>query len=361
MSATDAVAAVLTHAAAPLGVVAGVHTSAGRDVAVGGFAASNGTKVTRQTAFDLASVTKVAATTTVVLRLVQRGELRLDDEVSRWLPMSGCAPGTTIRHLLLHRSGLWEWQPLYLADVPPLEAIAQFPLRYGLDEARHYSDLGFQLLGAIVERATGTPLAEAVRALVTDPLGLEHTRFGGGLAVAASSIGDAAERRMVLTGEPYPILVEAAHFRWREHEITGDANDGNCFHAFGGLAGHAGLFSTADDLLTLGAALAAPEEHAELWPPDLVAEFFADGPDQGQALGWRSTSVMVRGSEHRMVWHPGFTGCALGIIPTLKSAVVLLSNRLLAATPARTQDLWLHTLPHLLGGQTATEERTTTS
>ncbi|MFP3786476.1 hypothetical protein, partial [Burkholderia sp. SIMBA_024] len=72
---------------------------------------------------------------------------------------------------------------------------------------------------------------------------------------------------MVATGEPYPILTSRRHFAWREEEITGAANDGNCFHAFGGIAGHAGLFSTADDLLTLGTALAAPAQHADLWNP----------------------------------------------------------------------------------------------
>lgn len=362
MSAASAVAAVLAHPAAPLGAVAGVVTPSGRDVAAGGIATTAGEAVTVDSAFDLASVTKVVATTTAVMRLVHLGLLQLDDLVSRFLPDGPCAEGTTVRHLLLHRAGLWEWQPLYLADADPFETIDSLPLRYGLDEGRHYSDLGFQLLGDIVAQVASAPLDEAVRVLVAEPLGLTKTQYGPVDApVASSSLGDAAERRMVKTGEPYPVLLNNPDFAWRETEITGVANDGNCFHAFGGVAGHAGLFSTVDDLLTLGAALAAPEEHADLWHPDLVAEFFADGPDSGQAIGWRSETTVVDGAEQRLLWHPGFTGCALGIIPAARTAVVLLSNRLFAPEPVTTQTLWHTALPELLGGFSATEERTTSS
>lgn len=360
MSAASALAAVLAHPAAPLGAVTGVVTPAGREVAVGGRATTAGEAVGRDTAFDLASVTKVVGTTTAVLRLVQEGLLRLDDPVARFAPSAPCVDGTTVRHLLLHRAGLWEWQPLYFAGADPFATIGALPLRYRLDEGRHYSDLGFQLLGRIIEAAAAMPLAEAVRTLVTAPLGLDRTGFGPANGpVASSAIGDAAERRMTRTGEPYPILIDDPDFAWREDEIAGVANDGNCFHAFGGVAGHAGLFSTVDDLLTLGAALATPDEHAHLWHPELVAEFFRDGPDAGQAIGWRSESVHVDGREERMLWHPGFTGCALGIIPATRTAVALLSNRLLAPEPVPTQTLWHDALPELLGGLTATEERTT--
>lgn len=362
MSAASALAAVLAHPAAPLGAVVGVDSSAGRDVAVGGSATLDGVAVTRDTSFDLASVTKVVGTTTAVLRLVHLGLLRLDDPVSLFVPDSPCAPGTTVRHLLLHRAGLWEWQPLYFADTDPFATIAGLPPRYALDAGRHYSDLGFQLLGHVIAHAAAAPLDQAIRALVTEPLGLARTAFGPADApVASSALGDAAEQQMTRTGVPYPILIEDPGFAWRDSEITGVANDGNCFHAFGGIAGHAGLFSTVDDLLALGSALAAPEENAELWHPDLVTEFFRDGPDEGQAVGWRSENVVIDGREERMLWHPGFTGCALGIVPALRTTAVVLSNRLLAPEPVPTQTLWHTALPELLGGRTATEERTTPS
>jgi serine-type D-Ala-D-Ala carboxypeptidase len=195
---------------------------------------------------------------------------------------------------------------------------------------------------------------------VTAPLGLARTGFGPVQPpAAATAIGDASERRMVATGQPYPILAEARDLAWREGEILGTANDGNCFHAFGGVSGHAGLFSTADDLLTLGTALASSAEHEDLWHPDAVADLYRDGPDLGQALGWRSDAVRVDGREQRMLWHPGFTGCALGFIPGAATAVVLLSNRLLAVEPATTETLWRSALPALLGDEPARDEEGT--
>ena len=351
MTAAAAVSAVLASPAPPRGAVAGVVTDAGRDIAAGGLADLAGTPITASTAFDVASVSKVAATTTAILRLVSEGELDFDDPVERFLPGTACAPGTTVRHLLQHRAGLWEWQPLYLDRThPDAEAAADaIPLRYGLDEGRHYSDLGFMLLGRIVAATTGLALDAAVRELVTTPLGLDRTGYGPvGDPVASSGIGDAAERRMVATGEPYPILASDRDFAWREDEVAGSVNDGNCFHALGGVSGHAGIFSTADDLLTLGAALASPDRHPELWHPDAVAELFRDGPDAGQALGWRSDTATVAGRDTRMLWHPGYTGCALGVIPGAGTAAVLLSNRLFAPEPAPTEALWRTALPALL-------------
>lgn len=352
MTAAAAVASVLAVASAPRGAVAGVVTDAGRDIAAGGLADLADTTMTPETAFDIASVSKVAATTTAILRLVSRGDLGFDDPVHRFLPGSACAPGTTVRHLLQHRAGLWEWQPLYLDREhagDPAAAVDAIPLRYGLDEGRHYSDLGFMLLGRIIAAVTGLPLDAAVHELVTAPLGLDRTGYGPvDRPVASSAVGDAAERRMVATGEPYPILTPVRDFAWRDDEIAGVVNDGNCFHALGGVAGHAGLFSTADDLLTLGAALAAPERHPELWHPDAVAELFRDGPDAGQALGWRSDTVAVAGRQERMLWHPGYTGCALGVLPGTGTAAVLLTNRLFAPEPAPTEALWRTALPALL-------------
>jgi CubicO group peptidase (beta-lactamase class C family) len=350
VSAAQAVEQLLAGPSAPAGAVVGIRAPGERDeIFAAGRADLAGTAVSGETAFDVASVTKVAATTTALLALASRGALGFDDAVSRFVPH---ARATTIRQLLLHRAGLWEWQPLYLDGGDPVAAADALPPRYAIDEGRHYSDLGFMLLGRIVAAVAGLPLDQAIRDLVTDPLGLRCTGFGPAAApVAASALGDAAERRMVATGEPYPVLSPSRDFAWRENEILGEANDGNCFHAFGGVSGHAGLFSTADDLLTLGAALADAEQHTDLWRPDVVTELFRDGPDPGQALGWRSRAVDVDGRRMRMLWHPGFTGCALGLIPEARTSVVMLTNRLLAAHPAPTETLWRSALRTLLGDQ----------
>ncbi|MGM1018688.1 MAG: serine hydrolase domain-containing protein [Actinomycetota bacterium] len=359
----DALHIVLSGDDAPRGAVIGIADSAGRASGARGVANAAGVAVTVDTAFDVASVTKVAATTTALLRLASLGELAFGDRISTFLGDSPCAPDATLRDLLQHRAGLWEWQPLYLGDGEPFDQIAALPLRYPPSAGRHYSDLGFMLLGRVIENVAGSDLASAVRTLVTAPLGLTRTGYAPVASpVAASALGDTAERRMVSTGQPYPILTDRRDFPWREEEIAGVANDGNCAHAFGGVAGHAGLFSTVDDLLTLALALAAPDAHGDLWSADLVADTFRDGPDAGQALGWRSDEVIVDAHRRRVLWHPGFTGCALGVLPASGSAVVVLSNRLLAPVPRSTQGIWQQVLPALLGADASrTTEGTRTS
>lgn len=346
MPAAEALAALLSGPSAPPGAVVAIAGPDGREVAAGGRTRPGGDPVTEATSFDLASVTKVV-TTCALHRLAVLGELALDDPVSRWLPRTPCAAGTTLTDLLLHRAGLWEWQPLYLAGADPVDALAALPLRYLPRQGRHYSDLGFMLLGQVVAVATGQSLPDAVRALVAEPLGLAGLRYGPITRdVAAGGIGDKVELAMVRTGRPYPVLFSDAGFRWREAVTVGEASDGNAFHAFGGVSGHAGLFGTADDLLTLASSLASPDT-ADLWGTEVRARVLADGPDDGQALGWRSQVVNCRGRRERMLWHPGFTGCAVGFVPGEETAVVMLSNRLLAAEPAETASLWTRVLANL--------------
>ncbi len=217
------------------------------------------------TLFDVASVTKIV-TTLAIMRLRAEGALGLDARVRDLLPgfSGGAKDAVTVRMLLLHRAGLTEWWPLYAdaTDGPavigdPRAAIARaaaLPLAYAPDSGRHYSDLGFQLLGAIVEAAHGSGLRDAVAALVTGPLGLRDTSYGPVPDAAATSDGDSWERRMIATGEPYPVPAEAPRGS-RVHLLRGEVNDGNAHHAFGGAAGHAGIFSTAADVARLGAVM----------------------------------------------------------------------------------------------------------
>lgn len=347
MSAADAVQRLLDLESAPLGAVVGVVHGAQVDISAAGFAGTSGRPMTTETLFDLASVTKVAATTSALHRLVAQEQLSFDDPVDQYLPASPCAPGTTVRTLLYHRAGLWEWQPLYFA-ADPARTVDELPLRYPPDSAWHYSDLGFMVLGRILSAATGLPLADAVRELVHGPLGMTRTGFGpvGSGETVSSSRGDAAERRMVRTGIPYPILLDDPGFTWRERELVGEANDGNCFHAFGSISGHAGLFSTAADLLKLGSSLAATDV-GERWGVDASQDVFRDGPDRGQAIGWRSINVRIEGSDERMLWHGGYTGTGLGFVPRREIAVVMLTNRLFADPVPAVDDLWAMTLAAL--------------
>ncbi|GAA2006993.1 beta-lactamase family protein [Nakamurella flavida] len=345
------------------GAVVGISRGPGTDLGCAG--TRNGPDgelpMTPDTAHDLASVTKVLATTTCLLRLASDRVVGLADRVSGWLPdfCGGAKDLVTVRDLLQHRGGLWEWQPLYCTTVDPDAArglAATLPLRYAPDTRRAYSDLGFILLGRVIEAATGSTLDAAVAELVTRPLGLTATRYRRPEPgpVATGSRDDRVERRMAATGEPYPVLDHPAAFTgWRDRPVVGEPNDGNVFHALGGCAGHAGLFSTVPELLTWAAALAAPEPPGRLWRPEIAATFFTAGPNPAQALGFRRTTVVIdedddddagddkAGGPVTALGHPGFTGCAVAFVPGRGTAVVMATNRLLVpGTPPPTDELF---------------------
>jgi len=355
MPAAEALASVLTGRRAPLGAVVGFAGPGGRAVATGGLTHPGGELVTEQTVFDLASVTKVV-TTCALHRLAVLGELSLTDPLERYLPGTACAPDTTVAELLWHRSGLWEWQPLYLAGAGPRAALASLPLRYPPHQERHYSDLGFMLLGQVVSAVAGVRLGAAMKALVAEPLGLRSLGYGPVVGdVAAGGRGDQIEQEMVRTGEPYPVLFEADGFGWRDQPTQGVANDGNAYHGFGGVSGHAGLFANADDLLTLAQSLASPGAD-NLWGTGVRDQVFADGPDAGQAMGWRSQPWTYDGRPVRLLWHPGFTGCAVGFVPDQEFAMVMLTNRLFADERPDTAALWARMIDKMEPGRPAGEE-----
>jgi len=350
----------------PAGVAVAVQRGASASVAVAGrrtveTPTTTTAPVTIGTHHDLASVTKVV-TTSALMALVSNGTVALDDEVRRYLPRFGAGggggggdkDGVTVRDLLGHRAGLWEWQPLYVAmasdrTVSPGPAVAhdlvdRLPLRYRRGVGRHYSDLGFMLLGRIVANVVGGSLSEAIDALVAGPLDLGSLRFShpAGPDVAMSAFDDRIEMAMIDAGEPYPVPFASADFTgWRTGAIVGEVNDGNAAHAFAGESGHAGLFADIGDLLALGIALAHPGEHDELWQPDVVAEFFAPGPDADQALGFRRAPITLDGRPVTMLGHTGFVGCAMGFVPGTGLAVAMATNRLVTSgAPVPTADLW---------------------
>jgi serine-type D-Ala-D-Ala carboxypeptidase len=287
--------------------------------------------------FDVGSITKVAASTALCMHLAEAGRVSLDAPVSAWLPSfhGGGKDAVSVRDLLEHQGGLWEWWPTYLDGAHTAQdalATAQaLPLRHPAGTGRHYSDLGFMLLGEIVVRAYGEPLETVARRLVFEPLGMKDTGYRPRDVdkpcerVVATSRGDWYERRMVETGSPYPVPLRADRFTgWRRHVLVGEVNDGNCWHAFGGVAGHAGLFTTAGDLLRLGRALLTALGGEGPWSPEVVREFVRPGRDQNQALGFR----LRHSTRGTMVEHPGFPGARFGVLPGQSRVAVLLTNRL---------------------------------
>jgi CubicO group peptidase (beta-lactamase class C family) len=279
--------------------------------------------------FDWASLTKVA-TTACVLTLVESGRLRLDDPARRWVPCPDAA--VTVRDLLTHRAGLWEWQPLHLVAhgrEQVLRAVEGLGQRYPRGAGWHYSDLSMVLLGALVEEVVGLELRSAVGALVTGPLGMTHTAYGPvpAATAVATALGDAIDVGMVSTGDPFPVVVEATReVCWRRHRLRGEVHDANAHHALDGVSGHAGLFGTLADLRRLGHAFLDDS----LAGAQVRAEFLQPLPE-GQALGLR-WSMEPTGPAY---WHGGFTGTRLQVEPTTGRVTALLTNRLSADRASR--------------------------
>jgi len=295
---------------------------------------------------DVGSITKIVGTTLTLMALVDSGALDLAAPVREVLPWMSDRPAGSVTPgaLLQHRSGLWEWWPTYLEPGDPLDIATALPLRYPIDAGRHYSDLGFLLLSAVISAAAAEPLADAVTRLVLRPLTLTETSLGApvsGSAVAASSFGDRIEREMVRSGAPYPVGVDDAGFAWREHVLVGEVNDGNAYHSFGSVAGHAGLFSTAADLLKIGDALLACLAGRGHLPPATVNRFFQPGDDPLQALGFRIWPF----ESGMAVGHTGFPGVAMAVIPHRQLSIVLVTNRLhVRGTPITTETMWTDVL-----------------
>ena len=309
----------------PASAIAAVRTAAGTQVAAGGWAqlpaaGAAGVPMSADLLLDLASVTKVAATTAAAMVLTAGGQLDPAAPVRRYLPAfrGDGKDDITVGQLLTHTAGLRPWWPLYCEPGDrdaALERAAALPLAAPPGTGFEYSDLGLILAGHVIERVTGAGLADAFASLVAAPLGLT-ARYGPVPAgrAAASADSDAYEFAMVATGRPYPVPYSTGAFAgWRDHELRGVVNDGNAAHALAGVSGHAGLFATVADLLTLGAALRA----GDLGGRAVLARFAAPSPVAPErALGFRRRVLALGpgggGERLTLLSHGGFTGTFFG-------------------------------------------------
>jgi len=299
--------------------------------------------MTTATIFDLASLTKVMATTFAVMMLVDRGQVDLDMPVYRYLPdfRGPHLDSITVRHLLQHSSGLVQWQPLYYQATNSEETYAvirNMPPDWGVGEGRHYSDLGFMLLGYIVEKVSGKPLDQFVDQELYKPLGLRVTTFNPrkkGLSdFAATEQGNVYEKHMVYdstfgyryNGDP------ASWNKWRNHVLVGETDDGNSYYANAGVAGHAGLFSTASELRVLLDLLNSRGTYGgRKYIGSQAIETFLTLDRYGHYLGWQYPADMPPGT----FMHTGFTGTYLMGVPKYGLSVILLTNRQNLGTDAR--------------------------
>lgn|SRR5689334_3664217 len=271
---------------------------------------------TIDTIYDVASLTKVVATTPAIMKLYDQGKIKIDDPVTAYLPeFQGGKSAITIRNLMAHFSGL---RPDL--DIDPPWSGYDTGIRKALTdkpagppgERFVYSDINFELLGEIVHRVSGKPLDEFAREQIFEPLGMRETTFKPAAALMpriAPTEVDAS------TGRPWRGIVHDPTARY-----------------MGGVAGHAGLFSTADDLARYAQAMLDQRFVA----PATIALFTspAGPPDQPvlRGLGWDIDSpyssnrgdIFPRGKSYG---HTGFTGPALWIDPPSKSFVVIMTNR----------------------------------
>jgi UDP-N-acetylmuramate: L-alanyl-gamma-D-glutamyl-meso-diaminopimelate ligase len=299
--------------------------------------------MTPETVFDLASLTKPIATATAVMLLAADGALALDDPVARHLPAFGerGKEAVTIRQLLTHSSGLRPWRPFHelllekerktggrLLGTPAarelvLDRICRSALVHEPGSAAVYGDLDFIVLGALVEALAGRPLDEFCTERIFAPLGMRETRFlrpplGGG------TLPDAERRRFAAT-ENCP---------WRGRIVWGEVHDPNA-SAMGGVAGHAGLFAPAGDVLRFAqAVLDVWHGRSDALPRELLREFTRrqDLPEKSDwALGWDTPTPGASSSGRHFsptsIGHLGFTGTSLWIDLEREAVVVLLTNR----------------------------------
>ncbi len=306
---------------------------------------NNELPVNHYTACDLGSVTKILATTSILMKLVENQILGVDDLVEKYLPEWRNFPrkDVTIRDLLEHQSGLNEWRPLYISQAN-MEQARQTIVRegYKYESGRHYSDLGFITLGNVITEVLGVDLESAFKEWVSYPLGLQSTQFASpvdGSDVFASSFGDRAEYEMVSTQKPYETVEKVEDFhKWRYHILDGEVNDGNSFHLLSGISGHAGLFSTAEDLLIYGEELLASICGDGYFDKGVLSHFLTVGRDPMQGLGFRNWE---HNGQIEYWGHTGFPGVTLAISPQHESVLVLLSNRLLTQEiPEKTEDIF---------------------
>jgi CubicO group peptidase (beta-lactamase class C family) len=303
------------------GAYAAIGTADGlvADYGVGRLDAADGTRPTASTVWDLASLTKVIGTTSAVLQLVGTGRVALDSPVVRYLPAwtATGAERITVRHLLTHSSGLPAWRALYKEASTAEEAESQLFATSPdtLPGVRYvYSDLGFILLGKMVERVSGERLAAYDSANLFGPLGMRDTRY----LPPASWLGRVA-----------PTEVDP----WRGRQIRGEVHDENAFR-LGGVSGHAGLFSSGRDLIRFAQMYLSygTLDGVRILDSATVAAFtrVQDATISRRALGWETpTGGNSAGSKLSpgAFGHTGFTGTSLWMDPTQGVFVLLLTNR----------------------------------
>ncbi|MFL5487535.1 MAG: serine hydrolase domain-containing protein [Gemmatimonadaceae bacterium] len=278
----------------------------------------------QRTIYDVASLSKVVGTTTAIMILYDEKKIGLDDRVVTYIPTfgGGDKDNVTIRQLLTHTSGLPAGRDIWRIAQTPLEAralVLSTPLE-GRPGAQYiYSDLGADILGFLVEVVSGEPLDKFLTRRVFEPLGMNETMYR-----PADSLFSRVAPTEVTPPRGYP--------------LRGEVHDENAY-ALGGVAGHAGLFSTAADLSVFAQMMLNGGEYngVQIVSKQTV-DLFTSRAFGHRALGW-DTAEGDYGSGRYLgptaYGHTGFTGTSMWIDPEREMFVILLTNRVHAARALR--------------------------
>jgi beta-N-acetylhexosaminidase len=305
----------VTAGAAPGAVVAVSYHGQRFVYGTGRLALDDPTRPDGQTVYDLASLTKVIATTTLAMQAVREGKLALDAPVQRYLPAFRGAgkERVTLRQLLTHSSGLPADRPLW-RETPnadsALKLVNATPLNAAPGARTVYSDLGAIVLGEVIERVYGDRLDRLADRRIFGPLGMPSTRF----RPPASWLPRIA-----------PTEYDTV---WRKRIVRGEVHDEKAAW-LGGVAGHAGLFGSAVDVMQFGEWLLAqvrsdPVARAFVTRQSLVA-------GSSRALGWDTPATGNSAGtrlDPRSFGHTGFTGTSLWMDPSRELVIVLLTNHI---------------------------------
>ncbi|MEQ1604307.1 MAG: serine hydrolase [Pyrinomonadaceae bacterium] len=292
---------------------------------------------TTDTIYDLASLTKVLVSGLLAAQLAGSGELDIESPISKYLPEFQIAgkDRITVKHLLAHTSGFAAWKPFYLLVNDPTEIAANVAatlLDYRTGSRVVYSDANFILLGRIIEKLHSIPLDRVIEGEIAEPLGLWDTRFRPAVElrrrIAACELGNGFERQTCID-QGY--AVDSAKGQFRTDTIWGEVHDGNAYF-MGGVAGHAGLFSTATEMLSI--ALQFMENHTFiLWREDCgrFSHNFTNGMNEHRSFAFQlATTPECTAGQYmspESFGHLGFTGTSLWIDPVKERVFILLTNR----------------------------------
>lgn len=268
--------------------------------------------VTKETLFDVASLTKVLCTFPAIMQLVDRGEIDLGVSIGTYLPeLPKTMRNPTVEQLLCHQGGL----PAFISDEQLLQynasnkedilaALAIGPVNPpGI--TTQYSDIGYMLLGWLVEEVSQKRLDHYASDNIFSPLSMDHTFFN----------------------PPNTETVAATKFCLMRNKVLQGETQNNVSWALGGVAGHAGLFSTAGDVLRFGVTML--ENPERIFSKKRLVQSLTDH-GQGRGLGWMLAPVLPMAKyswPQDSFGHTGYTGTSMIIVPSQSLVVVLLSNR----------------------------------